>query len=972
MNLSAGMRLGPYEITAPIGAGGMGEVYKALDTRLGRAVAIKVLPPSFALDPERRQRFQREARAVAALHHPNICTLHDIGQDVISAGSGPAPAPGSEQLVDYLVMEYLEGETLAQRLARGHSRRSGASQATSAAPSPAPSSPAEGATVSPPASIRPSTALPLELSLLVATELADALAAAHRAGIVHRDLKPANVMLAKTGGARQGSAQVKVLDFGLAKLTVPAMAPAPGAPTSATMETQTSPGIILGTLPYMAPEQLEARDVDHRADIFAFGAIVYEMLTGRRPFEGNSQASVIAAILEHEPEPLSSIQPLTPPALERVVARCLAKDPDQRWQSAQDLASELNWIAEGGARTLLPGMTRTSSPRAAVIIVAVSVFAALAGFIAGWSLAPRPSPPSALVTHVQIPVEPAEELPPRARSFTLSPDGRTLAFIGTNNKKTQLYLRQLDQPTATPLEGTANASQPAYSPDGRWIAFYTGGVYPGPMKKIPANGGPVQTICKLPEMPHGFAWLNDREIVWAPWMGPLMAVSADGGPSRTLTRLAAGEAGHRLPQVLAGGRAILYTARTKMLLSGSRVVIESPADKTRTVLLEDAADARFLPSGHLLFMRQGTLMAVAFNSKTLALAGSPFAVCSDVRQFAAAYNSGPVAGAGLFATSDSGSLVYVPGTLTPPLWELVWIDRAGNVTSDGDPMRNEIESIRISPEGSRLAMTTNDGIRDAGLWVLDLTRGTKTRIPHQGEPSSLAWSRDGEYLVFSSLLAGKTSIFKCRADGTGAEERLLEETDLLVSSVSLDGKTVALVSNSLDKTSIALVRLDRPQRVPEPYLQSAYIYEDAEFSPDGRWLLFDSNETGRREVYLRPFTGGSANLQISTGGGYAGSWKANGQELFYISSADQAGILWMMSVDLTPALPKVGMTRRLFPIPNDLLFGGIPIRSYDVSPDGRRFIALRRGLQPPTPPITYLHFVEHWFDHLKAPVPLQK
>jgi hypothetical protein len=493
MPLSSGTRLGPYEILAPLGAGGMGEVYRARDTRLERTVAIKVLPQHLADTPESRQRFEREARAVSSLNHPHICTLHDVG---------------SQDGTEFLVMEYLEGETLAKRLEKG--------------------------------------ALPLEQVLKIGTEVADALDKAHRQGIIHRDLKPGNIMLTKSGA--------KLLDFGLAKSTVPLTSGA--TMTAAVKHTTpvTQQGMIVGTFQYMAPEQVEGKDVDARSDIFSFGAVLYEMVTGRRAFPGKSQLSVASAILEKEPEPISTLQPMTPPALDHAIRRCLAKDPEERWQTARDLALELEWSAEGGSQVMAMPAGAAQGIRArwrgVLLWGVVSVLLAAITGLAIWNLKPSPPPTPQPVSRTVITLPPGQRLAGLDQpAVALSPDGTHLAYVaGQGGTQQQIYLRAMNSLEARPIPGTEGATGPFFSPDGQWLGFFTG----TNLKKIPLSGGAAQTLGDA-ALAHGESWSSQGTIAFSPGTASfLQQVSDAGGPMQPLTRLERGDVSHRWPEFLPG------------------------------------------------------------------------------------------------------------------------------------------------------------------------------------------------------------------------------------------------------------------------------------------------------------------------------------------------------------------------------------------------------------------------------------
>jgi serine/threonine protein kinase len=633
--LAAGSRLGPYEVGRLIGAGGMGEVYEGRDTRLGRTVAIKALPPELAADPGRRLRFEQEARAVSALNHPHMCTLHDVGHHDPSAGSGQAAL--------YLVMEYLAGQTLAERLRKG--------------------------------------ALPVEQALTVVTEIADALAAAHRQGIIHRDLKPANVMLTKTGA--------QLLDFGLAKLKAHGEQPAAQV---ASMPTQSQPltaeGVIVGTLPYMAPEQVEGKPADACTDLWALGAILYEMLAGKPAFHGESAATLIGNIMHAEPAPLASRQPLTPPALDRLVQRCLAKSPDDRWQSASDLADEFRWLRESSAFGPQPGLT-VQHPSRRKLVVAVGLpglACALVGAGVTWLV--WPATRASGVTHLSLEVHPAETLFTGwgRTSLCWAPDGKTLVFVGRRGSAPpQLCTRRLDSPETSALADTERAQTAAVSPDGQWVAFWanadpaTG--RKAAIRRVALAGGPAADL--LPGIhyaPRGLVYDDHGNLFFGNDAdGRIWEIPAAGEP-KAVTTLGEAEYDHVLPWPLAGGSALLYTIWKRPGTWGLEdVVAETLATHVRTPLLKNAIDARYLPTGHLVFMRQCRLFVVPFEATRLEVLGKEVAVLDGVAQ--ALYGRYPfVSGAGQFAVSRTGLLAWVQGSL--PTFEdttLVRVTRAGDV-----------------------------------------------------------------------------------------------------------------------------------------------------------------------------------------------------------------------------------------------------------------------------------------------------
>jgi Tol biopolymer transport system component len=887
MTISAGSRLGPYEILSPLGAGGMGEVYKARDTRLERTVAVKVLPSGLSPSPEARQRFEREARTISQLSHPHICALYDVGR---------------EGETEYLVMEYLEGETLSERLAKG--------------------------------------ALPLEQVLRYGVEIAGALDRAHRSGIVHRDLKPGNVMLTKSG--------VKLLDFGLAK----ALDPAPSASILTALPTETpltEKGTILGTVQYMAPEQLEGKEADERTDIFALGAVLYEMATDRRAFFGTSQATLIGAILHTEPQPISAIQPMTPPALDRVVKTCLAKDPEDRWQSAHDVASELKWIAEGSqAGVPVPLITRRRArERLAWLLAGVSLAAAVIIAVVHFRQAPVEARPARFLLFP--PEHTTVALGPAAPHAAVSPDGHYLAFAATDttsDRKTNLWVRPLDALAAQKLAGTEGANLPFWSPDSRFIGFFA----QGKLKKIDAFGGAPQTLCDSPAG-NGGTWNREGVIVFAPNReGALARVSAAGGIPAAATALdrRRQEIGHAWPQFLPDGRHFLYLA-----LSGQRenrgLYVDSLGSEGPRRVLKTEVRAAYTPPGYLLFVQQGTLMAQRFNPNRLQLIGEPVAVAEGV-----AYNS--FNGRDTFTVSENGVLVYRtgrPGGL--PTSELVWFDRGGKRVGSVEGLGLYLRPA-LSPDGKRIAVQRLDpqtGTFDIRL--VDLARSTVLRLTFgSSNQTHPVWSPDGGRIVFTSDRDGTSNLYQKSSSGAGSEELLLQsDTAKYVTDWSPDGRFIAYEKQD-PRTGLDLWLLPLfGDRKPILYLQTEFNEGQGQFSPDGRWMAYASDESGRREVYVQTFPASGGKWQISTAGGTYPRWRRDGKELFYIA-ADQKLMAVAVQTDSTlqAGRPQALFEPRFF----------LPVIPYTVLPDGQRFLVNTPLEEDNSSPMTV---VLNWMAELK-------
>jgi Tol biopolymer transport system component len=808
--------LGPYEILAPIGAGGMGEVYRARDSRLERDVAVKVLPAHLSSSPEMRQRFEREAKSISQLSHPHICALYDVG---------------SHEGLEYLVMELLEGETLAARLAKGP--------------------------------------IPLEQTLRYGFEIADALDKAHRQGIVHRDLKPGNVMLTKSG--------VKLLDFGLAKVFAPA-GPSSGVtalPTVAGSAPLTQEGTILGTFQYMAPEQLEGREADGRSDIFAFGAVLYEMATGRKAFEAKSQASLIAAILTAEPPPVSTVQPMTPPALDRVVRTCLAKDPDERWQSAHDVASELKWIAQGsqaGAPATAAGgavSKRRERERIAWVIAAAGLLASLALaaalFQRSGTVPARP---------VRLSLTMPEKAPFESFDhFTVSPDGRVVAFIARGaGGKTSIWLRPLSSPTATPLGGTEGAIWIFWSPNGASIGFFAD----GKLKRIEAAGGPPQVLADA-DAPFGGAWNQDGVILFAPKQyGPLYRIAATGGTPVVVTKLAEHEDSHNWPRFLPDGRHFVFLADASSTSAHSIRLgsLDSPA--TDKLIPAAVTSLGFAPPDWLLFVRAGTLVAQRLDVKARKMSGDPIPLGEQLAE------SDPQHGFD-FSTSATGTLVYRSQDYAS---QLVWFDRSGKrLATLGEPTR--YGRFDLSPDGKQVAFERLDAdLRHGNLWLIDVARGSTSRLTSTTSSDyTPTWSPDGKRILYGSARSGLADVYEIGAAGGGNEKLVLHDdrVDKNVESWSSDGR-FALISVISPATSDDLWLLPLEGGKPTPLVATRFSEVSGQFSPDGRWFAYSSDESGRYEVYVQSLTDPGNRARVSTSGGDLPRWRSDGKELFFVGS----------------------------------------------------------------------------------------
>jgi serine/threonine-protein kinase len=878
MSLTTGTRLGPYEILSLLGSGGMGEVYKARDTRLERMVAVKVLPKELSSSPEVRQRFEREAKTVSQLSHPHICTLYDVGR---------------EGETEYLVMELLEGETLADRLGKG--------------------------------------SLPLEQTLRFGTEIADALDKAHRQNIVHRDLKPGNIMLTRSG--------LKLLDFGLAKAVAP-VAPKSSLTSLPTQANFTQEGTILGTFQYMAPEQLEGKEADSRSDIWALGTVLYEMATGRKAFSGISQASLISSIMKEEPALIRTIQPLAPPALERVVKTCLAKDPEDRWQNARDVAGELKWIAEVEASQ--PGVAaqtathRRYRKRFAGVLAGFLVGALAAGLGIWWRFARElvPKTPGPVWLSILLPPD-APLASYGAQALAFAPDGTRLVYAAEHTGTTQLYVRSLDHPDATPVRDTEGAMSAFFSPDSRWLGFFAG----TRLMKVPIEGGMPQPICEAAEV-RGASWGSDGTIVFSTGTSGLRRVSASGGTPKVLLApdVKRGNVEFDWPEVLPGSEAVLFTS-----FAGTSQVAVLSLKTGKWHSLIEGTGAHYSSSGHLVFGRGGSLFAAPFDLKRLELTGPAVSVLDGVMTLAP-FNSP------LFALSGNGTLSYAAGSTARR--SLVWVDRQGKVA----PFASEphsYEEPRLSPDAKRLAVTIRADNPD--IWIVDVSRGALARLTFDpGEDETPVWTPDGTKVTYSADRKGRArAIYWKPYDGSGAEEELFEsDTHPHVSSWSPDGSTLVYTEyDPVYSGDIWTLTLD-PKRERRPWLRTPFNERAARFSPDGRWLVYVSNESGRDEVYVQPFPGAGGKWQVSVSGGTEPVWSRDGKELFYRSGDT------MMSVRVTYAKSFSAESPRA-------LFEGrfVPTRrgeaAYDVSPDGERFAMVQRDLQSaPTHLNVFLGFSE--------------
>ena len=893
MALTPGSKLGPYEILSPLGAGGMGEVYRARDSRLDRTVAIKVLPSHRSTDSALRQRFEREARTISKLSHPNICTLHDIGND-----SG----------IDYLVMEYIEGETLEQRLARGP--------------------------------------LHPQQTLTYGIQIVDALDKAHRSGIIHRDLKPGNVMLTKSGA--------KLLDFGLAKLQEEVQ---PWRPTEMTVETMrlTTEGMLVGTFQYMSPEQIEGKQPDTRSDIFAFGAMLYEMLAGRPAFAGKTKTSMIAAILSSEPTPLATLQPLAPPALERVIKQCLVKDPDERWQTAGDIARELKWIAEGGSQASAPIPAISKRRSREYLAWGTAGVAAVLGLLFALLFFTRGTETQAVIRSLILPEENTTPLliQDNAGPVVLAPDGTALAYVAIDTQgQILLWVRKLNESHAHPLAGTDGANFPFWSADSRSLGFFSG----GKLKTIAIEGGSPSVVCDA-TLGRGGTWNKEGKILFAPtFESGIFLVPSSGGTPQALTNLDKSKHdSHRWPQFLPDGHHFLYLAITH---SNPRdpnngIYFGSLDGKENKLVMQSDTQAAY-STGHLLFARDSTLMAQPFDPRTGSLEGRPAPVAEQVLLDPGTWRLA-VSG------TENGLLAYDSGGAATN--QLTWYDRSGKALSLAGRILN-LNHVRISPDGSKIAADLGESLSD--VWTYDVQRGVSTRFTFGPSSSSSAvWSPDGKWIAYGVLEHGHLNIYRKPSSGMGQAELLLEGDDKRVQNWptdwSPDGKTLLYtVGNLVSSAQIWQLPLTGDDRKPRPVMPSGFMMMESRFSPDGRWIAYASNESGKFEVYVIPASGNGGKWQISNAGGQQPLWRKDGKELFYLNSDDN---LMSVSIKLGADSVQADAPNSLFSLAKSILSVNGLVAPYDVTSDGNRFIVVtvEQGKSFP------INLVTNWTAALQKP-----
>ncbi|MFQ5743359.1 MAG: protein kinase [Acidobacteriota bacterium] len=940
-----GASLGPYKILEPLGAGGMGEVYLGEDTRLGRKVAIKVLPPEFASDPERLARFEQEARAAAALNHPHIAVVHDIGFEEGTGDEAAAEVATDHDLdlsadtptggVHYMVQEYLDGHTLRTPLDKG--------------------------------------AMPLAKTLQLGTEIAEALAAAHGAGIVHRDLKPDNIFVTEEGHA-------KVLDFGLAKLTEVQITSSPGAGAAGASKSPTMLGTVagqvMGTAGYMAPEQVHGEQVDHRADLFAFGCVLYQMVSGRQPFAGRSVLQTLDMIVNDEPPSLGELNVELPAQLHWILKKCLAKDPARRYEQADDLAIDLRSLnievesgtavpaaaGNGEAATAATGAGQSSASSgpatsrglsaavtAAIVMVAVAATALVMRTVM------RPVPPPTERFAIEVPPELALQTTGGGlnilQALDISADGRLIVYAAAtaDDPRPQLYLRRTSDYRASPIAGAQPGTSPFFSPDGEWIAFFDG----NGMLKVPTTGGAPQRIGAL-ALPLGATWAPDDNIYVAIAGAGLFKVPAAGGEAEQITPDTAPGASLYFPQLLPGGAHLLVTLWRDA--ATSTIGVLDLTDNSLVDLQVLGTNAHYVDSGHLVYAIEGSLFAVPFDLPSRTISGSPTPVLADV--------STGIAGVTRFSiAAQSGTLVYMPGASGNSLRRLMWVDREGN----GAPVSDEARPFltpRVSPDGTRIAVAVDEAAGGAGqgVWIHELRTGTFTLLTTGSAATSPTWSADGEFVnFFESTGETGSDIYRRRADFTG------EATPIVTKAGgqwphSGAGDLLTLVELARGTGwDISVVSVDG-QGTVEPFLQTTAVEGAHAVSPDGKWIAYISNESGRNQLYVQPFPDGGRRYTISTESGSDPVWSHDGTELYFRSSEEPDK---MMVVDVTPG-DEFGFSvpRLLFEAPYYDTIG----RQYDVAPDGR-FVTLETVGDATEVAARRINVVLNWFEELKQRVP---
>ena len=893
-----GQSLSHYKIIAKLGQGGMGEVYRADDTTLGREVAIKVLPDEVAAEPDRRQRFEREAKLLASLNHPNISSIYSFER--ASAGEGD-----SEATVFFLVMELVEGETLADRIGKG--------------------------------------TIPPRDAFHLARQVTDALEYAHGRGIVHRDLKPANIKITPEG-------VVKVLDFGLAKaLESPSVdsnlwtgSESPTLTLQATRE-----GVLLGTAAYMSPEQVRGQQADTRADIWAFGAVLFEMLTADKAFEGATVSDTLVAILDREPD-WSRLPTTTPPAIRRLLRRCLQKDHGRRLRAIGDAGLEFDELSDEDPMSAVGPPVRGRTTAVTAGLATVAVVAVLWAVASGLDRDPGKVPGEPSVSRWTVDIDAPLRLAVHGRSnpLAISPDGSKLAFAAEEKGLSRLYVRTSARFELEEIAGTEGARNPFFSPDGEWIGFFTG----DRLMKVQIGSGSPREICRAPLDDLGSSWSEDGTIVFALYGTGLSKVDSNGGDSTPITTLDydRGEVQHRWPQILPGGNHVLFTVAGG---EGAQMAIASLDSNDHRILtdLSDVVRARYVPPGYLVYAQAGRLLAVRFDVRSVAVVGEPTPVLDGVA-------SRPDLGNSYFAISDSGTLLYQPGSTTGNL-ELVWVDRQGQVSRAIDDQRS-YSHPRLSPDENRVAVAVGAEVGTRHIWIYDLGRGTRTVLPGEGSSGNPTWTDDGSAIVYSSNRAGDWDLYLAPSDGSATSETFVaREFEQWSGQWSSEGRFFTFYDVTPDGgRDIWFVEVGNPE--PLPYLVTEYNERSPRLAPNSSWIAYVSNESGRDEVYVESFPERSRKWTVSTNGGAEPLWSNDGRELFYRQGSQ------MMVVDVESGDNfNASRPRLLFPGNFEVGIAGNP--SYDVTADGQRFLMIK---QSATAGASQLRIVLNWIEELEQQV----
>ena len=887
MALSPGTKLGPYEIQSPLGAGGMGEVYRARDTRLDRTVAVKILPAHLSENAEAKQRFEREARTISSLNHPHICTLYDIGQ---------------QQGTDYLVMEFVEGETLADRLAKGP--------------------------------------LPAEQVLKYGIEVCEGLEKAHRSGVMHRDLKPGNIMLTKSGA--------KLMDFGLAKTVMAEKLPISGMTATLVSpggsQPLTAQGMVVGTFQYMSPEQMEGKEADVRSDIFALGAVLYEMATGKRAFEGKTAASVMAAVLAAEPQPISAIQPTIPPALDRVVKTCIAKDPDERFQNVHDVKLQLKWIAEGGSQSAFPVPTiprRWTRERLAWVAACAVLISAAVLLAALWRTQARPASAGHGVTRFTITLPEHSDLSvDTTPAVAVSPNGRMLAYVASESGLPHLRVRALDRFDSLTISESDGATFPFFSPDGEWIAFFS----QGKLKKAPVNGGAPVVICDLNAF-FGGTWTSDDKIIFDDPSVGLSVVPAAGGAPQRIKMSEAFQNSHSpaLPQALPNGPWVMFTDYKGSAYQVSAVNVETSEVRP---LVKDAENGHY--SEHrLVYYIGGTIWTLPFDLKSVSVTGSPAPVVMgvDERNFMAQ-----------FSASQTGVLAYAPGVVGNFTRNLFWVDRKGQAQKIDVPAADYVDP-NISADGKKFAISIRT-LGDQQIAIYDTVRGVLMRISSNGtRNSSPTWTPDGREIVVDSSGPNQPhGIYRIAADGSGGPKLVYPLTaNGHVTSIA-QGRAVMMLNDPVTNTDLWTMDLEGKNE-PQPFRRTPAMERQGSLSPDGKWIAYASNESGKFEIYVEAVPGPGGRWQISTSGGEQPRWSRNGNEIFYRNGTK----MFSVSAQIQGSF-SAGKPQELFDASFDR---GGAVDGYDVTPDGKMFLMTRS--ERPNP--TEIRVVVDWPQDITTPGP---